>query len=201
MQAPPRWMDHNGADHGADAGGLGDLLAGRALQTRTILMFGEFTPALAQSVSQQVLLLASRSRADIKLLLNAQGGQPSDGEALFDLLRGVGPRVLVIGAGAVANAAALAFVAPPRAQRFCLPHARFALNQRFAPGFPPEAGLLAAAEAVAAQRQRINTLFARQTGQPLQVVARDIERQTWLEASEAVAYGLVERIADSANEL
>jgi ATP-dependent Clp protease protease subunit len=192
---------------GADAGGLGDLLAGQALQTRTILMFGEVTPALAQSVSQQVLLLASRSPADIKLLVNAQGGQVSDGEALFDLLRGIGPRVLVIGAGAVAAAAALAFVAPPRSQRFCLPHARFSLSQRFGAGLPVGADLLAAAtiqpmlDRIAVQRKRIAALFARQLGQPVETMAQEIERQDWLDAEEALAHGLVERIVSSSSAL
>jgi len=147
---------------------------------------------------QQLLLLASRSPDDIKLVLNAQGGQASDGEALFDLLRGVEARVLVIGAGAVAGAPALAFVAPPRAQRFCLPHARFSLFQRFG-GVSAGADLLAAAQAVALQRERITRIFARQMGQPVEIVAPEIERQDWLDAEEALAHGLVERIVTGAN--
>jgi ATP-dependent Clp protease protease subunit len=180
---------------------MDDLLAGQALQTRTILMFGEFTSALAQSVSQQLLLLASRSQADIKLVVNAQGGLVGDGEALFDVLRGIEPRVLVIGAGAVAGAPALAFVALPRAQRFCLPHARFSLGQRFGASLAPGADLLAAAQAVAAQRERITKIFAQQLGQPVETIAQEIERQDWLDAEEALAHGLVERIVTSANAL
>jgi len=203
---PPRM--ENDPDHdrgsGRDSGhnrGLDDLLAGQALETRTILMFGEFTPALAQRVSQQLLLLATRSREDIKLVVNAQGGQASDGEALFDMLRGVEARVLVIGAGAVAGAPALAFVSPPRAQRFCLPHARFSLGQRFSGGVPAGADLLVAAQAVAGQRERIARIFAQQMGQPAEVVALEIERQDWLDAEEALAHGLVERIITSANAI
>ena len=180
---------------------MDDLLAGQALQTRTILMFGEFTPALAQSVSQQLLLLASRSQADIKLLVNAQGGQVGDGEALFDMLRGIGPRVLVIGAGAGAGAAALPFVAPPRSQRFCLPHARFSLGQLFGASLPAGAGLVSAAQAVATQRERITNIFAQQIGQPVEIIAQEIARQDWLDAEEALAHGLVERIVTSANAL
>jgi ATP-dependent Clp protease, protease subunit len=193
-------MEHNDNDGAGDAG-LGDLLAGQALQTRTILMFGEFSPALAESVSQQLLLLASRSQADIKLLINAHGGEAGDGEALYDLLRAVGPRVLVIGAGTVAGAAALVFVAPPRSQRFCLPHARFSLGQRFGAGPPAGADLVAAAQAVAAQRERVTKIFAQQMGQPLETIAQEIERQDWLDAEEALAHGLVERIVTSANAL
>src|SRR5690348_8872564 len=128
-------MEHPG---GAD-GGLDDLLAGQALETRTILMFGAFTSALAQRVSQQRVLLAARGPQPIKLLINAQGGQAADGEMLLDLLRGLGPRVLTIGAGAVAGAPMLAFVAPPREQRLCLPHARFSLAQRMDVSLPPGA--------------------------------------------------------------
>jgi ATP-dependent Clp protease protease subunit len=191
-------------DSGADFGGLGDLLAGQALQTRTILMFGEVTAALAQSISQQILLLASRSPADIKLMINAQGGLASDGQALFDLLRGSGPRVLVVGTGAVANAAALAFVAPPRSQRFCLPHARFSLRQYFGRaglgvGPASTADLAAAAERLAAERKRVSALFAEQLGQPAERVAAEIERADWLDAEEALAHGLVERIVRSPN--
>jgi ATP-dependent Clp protease, protease subunit len=182
-------------------GGLADLLAGQALQTRTILMFGELTPALAHSVSQQALLLASRSPADIKLLVNAQGGLATDGEALFDLLRGLGPRVLVIGAGLVANAAALAFVAPPRAQRYCLPHARFSLRQNLGAHLPAGADLVAAASVVAAQRQRLGALFAEQMGQPADLIAAELERSDWLDAEEALAHGLVGQIVTSANAL
>ena len=191
-------MEHDGA---ASGGGLGDLLAGQVLQTRTILMFGAFTPALAHSVSQQLMLLASRAADDIKLLINAQGGQASDGEMLLDLLRGLGPRVLVIGAGAVAGAPLLAFVAPPRPQRFCLPHARFSLAQRFGHDLPAGADIVAAAPAVAAQRARLTQLIADQLGQPVDFVARELERPDWLDAEEALAHGLVERIVTSANAL
>jgi ATP-dependent Clp protease, protease subunit len=200
MHLEPRRMEH-GSESGHGNSGLGEWLAGQALATRTILMFGEFTSDVAQRVSQQLLLLASRSRDDIKLVVSAQGGQASDGEALFDMLRGIEPRVLVIGAGAVAGAPALAFVAPPRAQRFCLPHARFSLAQRFGGGLPADADLLAAARATAVQRERITRIFAQQMGQPPEVVAQEIERQDWLDAEEALAHGLVERIVTSANAL
>lgn len=202
MHLEQQRMEHDGGQGSSD--GLGDLLAGQVLETRTVLMFGEVTAALAQSVSQQVLLLAARSQADIKLLISAQGGPAEVGEALFDVLRGVGARVLVIGAGAVANAAALAFVGPPMPQRFCLPHARFALDQRLggvAETSRDPVGGAAAVAAVAAQRERLNTLFARQTGQAPEIVARHTEHPTWLSAEEAQAFGLVGRVIQSANDI
>ena len=192
-----------GFNSGQDAGsGVGDFLSGQALETRTILLFGAFTPALAQRVSQQLLLLAARASDDIKLLINAQGGQASDGEMLFDLVRGLGPRVLVIGAGAVAGAPALAFVAPPREQRFCLPHARFSLAQQLDTHLPAGADAamaLAAMQAMVAHRERLTRLFAEQMGQPVALVAQEVAREDWLDAEEALAHGLVGRIVTSAS--
>src|SRR5262245_13495655 len=165
-------MEHN-AGQGA-SGGPGDWLSGQALDTRTILMFGDFTPALAQRVSQQLLLLAAHGPEDIKLVMNAQGGQASDGEMLFDLVRGLRPRVLVIGAGTVAGGAVVAFVAPPREQRFCLPHARFSLAQRMDVSLPAGADAamaLAVMRAAVARQERLEKLFAEQMGQPIELIA------------------------------
>lgn len=174
------------------------------LQTRTVLLFGEVTPALAERVAQQLLLLAAQSQRPIKLLVNAQGGAVSAGEALYDLLAGLGAPVNVIGAGTVAQAAALAFVAAPRARRYCLPHARFALHQVFEPpDFPARDPLsvIAAADELGRRRGRLHELIARQTGQPLDVIARDLERPHWLSAEEALAYGVVGQVIEKVGDV
>ncbi len=167
-------------------------------ETRTVLVFGELTPALAQRVSQQVLLLAARGGGDIKLLINAQGGTVAGGEALFDLLRGVGGRVKTIGTGAVANAAALAYLAPPRELRYCLPHARFSIYQTYP---APVGEVLAAAALVGQQRRRVAALVAQQTGQPEELVERDLERAYWLDAAEGRQYGLVGQVIEGLDEV
>ena len=175
--------------------------ADQYLQTRTVLCFGEVTPPLAQRVAEQLLLLASRSSLPIKLVVNAQGGPVSAGEALYDVVAGLGAPVRVIGAGAVSSAAALAFVAPPRDQRFCLPHARFSLFQNFGTTAPLGPDPQAVAQELARHRRRVQELLARQTGQAVDTLARDTERQLWLSADEALAYGLVgkviERVGDA----
>jgi ATP-dependent Clp protease, protease subunit len=181
-----------------DDGGLSNQLDQQFMETRTVLVFGELTPALVQRVSQQVLLLAARSAAAMRLLINAQGGTVASGEALLDVLRGVGAPVKVIGTGAVANAAALAYLAPPRAQRYCLPHARFSLYQSYS---APGGDVLAAAALVAQQRARVAALIARQTGQPEELVERDLERAYWLEAAEARQYGIVGQVIEGLDEV
>jgi ATP-dependent Clp protease protease subunit len=181
-----------------DDGGLGSFLNRSVLETRTVLLFGTLAPALAQTASQQLLLLASRGSAPIKLVVNAQGGPLEAGEALFDLIRSVGVPVKTIAAGAVGNAAVLVYAAPPRDQRLSLPHARFALYQSF--DAPPGGDILAAAQWAAQQRGRVARLLAQQTGQPEELVERDIENRAWLDAAEARRYGLVGRIVEGLGE-
>ncbi len=176
-------------------------LGQQSLKTRTVLFFGEVTAALAQTVSEQLLLLAAHSTAAIKLVVNAQGGAVSTGEALYDVIAGLGAPVQAIGAGAVSGAAVLAYVAVPRARRYCLPHARFALHQALEGGHLPGRDLLAAADEIARHRRRLHELFARQTGQPLDVIAKEMERPRWLSAEEAVAFGLVGEVVKGVGEV
>jgi ATP-dependent Clp protease protease subunit len=182
-----------------DADPLGRLRAGlerQALETRTVLAFGELTPALAHSVAQQLVLLAARSAEPIRLLVNAHGGQAESGQALFDLIQSLSPRIETIATGAVSEAGLLAFLGAPRLWRYCLPHARFRLR---APAYAATGGDLAAEAGQAArQRQRFAEILAGQTGQPLARALADLERGPWLEAGEAAAYGLVAQVMASA---
>jgi len=167
----------------------------QALETRTVLLFGELSARLAQTVSEQLLSLAAASGDDIRLVVSVPGGTFEAAEALFDLVRGVGAPVNTIGAGAVAGAGALVYASPPRERRFSLPHARYSLYQTFeAPGAGGD--VLAQAQFVAMQRQRAARIFAAQTGQPDELVERDIEQRHWLSAEEARQYGLVGQIGD-----
>lgn len=191
-------MDHDGGEFGSSLGGA-------MAETRTVLLFGPLTEALAHGASQQLLLLAARAAAPIKLVVNAQGGPLAAAEGLFDLIRGVGVPVKTIAAGAVANAAALVYAAPPRERRFSLPHARFTLYQPFeAPAMPCRetlAAVQAAAHWVAQQRARLARLFAEQTGQPEELVERDIENRAWLDAAEEQRYGLVGQVVHGLAEV
>jgi ATP-dependent Clp protease protease subunit len=191
MQTQMTWRTWPERDGGPPDGGLEGALARQALETRTVLLFGEVTPEAAARVSEQLLLLAARSQADIRLMINAEGGRVAEGEALFDVARGVGARVITVGAGAVAGAAALAYAAPPREQRLALPHARFSLAQRFGTG---AADVLREAEMVAEQRARVAALLARQTGQTEAAARQEVERGGWRGAEEARGWGLVGKI-------
>jgi ATP-dependent Clp protease protease subunit len=179
-----------------DPDGLDALSHGSALETRTVLLFGEVTAAAARRVTKQLLLLRARSGEAIRLVINAPGGQWEAAEALFDVVRAAGAPVSTVGTGMVAGAAALVYAAPPRERRLSLPHARYSLFQTFESLAGLGGDVLARAQLLDLQRKRAAAIFARQTGQPEELVERDLAQRHWLSAEEARQYGLVGAISE-----
>ena len=173
----------------------------RLLRTRTIMIYGGIDQAMAQDVSEKLIILADESDAAISIYLNSHGGQVEAGDTIFDMIRHVTPQVHIVGTGWVASAGALIYAAPPKQRRFALPNTRFMLHQ-------PSAGMGGTAsdvkievEELIKMRRRLNQIFADQTGQPLERVAADSDRNFWMTAQEAVDYGLAGSIVCSASEL
>jgi ATP-dependent Clp protease protease subunit len=170
----------------------------KLLETRTILIYGEINQRVARDVSEKLLILAADSDEDIKIFINSQGGHVESGDTIFDMIRFVRPRVKVIGTGWVASAAALIYAAPPKEDRFCLPNTRFLLHQPMGGMTGQAADIAIEAEEILKMRERLNQIFADQTGQPLEKIARDTDRNFWMSAKQAQEYGLVGEIVDSA---
>jgi ATP-dependent Clp protease protease subunit len=177
------------------------LVSERLFEHRTVLLFGEVTPALAERVSAQLLALAARGPAPIRLLINSPGGHVESGDSVHDVIRFIEPEVKILGTGWVASAGALIFVATERHLRFALPNTRFLLHEPSGGIGGPAADIEIEARQVLAMRARLHAIFARATGQPVEKVASDTERNHWLSAEEALAYGLVGRIVERASEL
>jgi ATP-dependent Clp protease protease subunit len=152
------------------------------LETRTVLLFGELTAE------------AARSGDAIRLVINSPGGAFEAAEGLFDVVQGLGAPVSTLGAGAVAGAATLVYLAPPKARRLSLPHARYSLYQTFEGAAGLSGDVLAASQLLALRRGRAAATIARQTGQPEELVERDLAQRHWLSAEEARQYGLVGEI-------
>lgn len=173
----------------------------KLLRTRTILLFGQIDQEMAESISQQLLLLSAESDDDIRLFINSQGGHVESGDTIFDMIRFVKPRVFIIGTGWVASAGALIFVAPPKEQRFCLPNTRFLLHQPWGGARGGAADIAIEAEEIVKMRERLNRIISDQTGQPIERVRRDTDRNYWITAKDAIEYGLVGQVIASVNEL
>jgi ATP-dependent Clp protease protease subunit len=170
-------------------------------KSRTVLIFGEVTMALAQSASAQLLALAEHSRDPIRVLINSPGGHVESGDTIFDVIRFIEPEVKTIGTGWVASAGALIFVAAEKKNRFALPNTRFLLHQPLGRMSGPASDIEIEAVQILAVRERVNRIFAAATGQPYEKIVRETERNLWMTSSEAREYGLVDRIVERASEV
>jgi len=132
--------------------------------------------------------------------VNSPGGHVESGDTIYDVLRFIEPEVTIIGTGWVASAGALIFCAAPRERRLALPNTRFLLHQPTGGVGGPASDIEIEAAQILSVRARLNRIFSDATGQPLDKIARDTERNHWLTAEEAVAYGLVGRLVLNASE-
>jgi ATP-dependent Clp protease protease subunit len=171
------------------------------VKSRTVLVFGEVTTALAHRVSTEVLSLAAQSDEAIRVVVHSQGGHVEAADTIFDVLRFVRPAIVMIGTGWVASAGALIYAAAERRNRLALPNTRFLLHQPLGgvQGRADEIEIEAAQ--IVAIRARLHAIFADATGQPLESIARDMERNHWLSAAQAKEYGLVGRVVRHAADL
>lgn len=179
----------------------GNQLMQKLLETRTILLFGEINMETARRITQQLLVLAADSDDPIKLVINSPGGHVESGDTIFDMIRFVKPKVQVIGTGWVASAGALIYAAADKEDRYSLPNTRFLLHQPMGGARGQAADIAIEAEEILKMRRRLNEIFAEQTGQPLEKVEQDTDRNFWMNAKEAQDYGLVGHIVASMDEI
>jgi ATP-dependent Clp protease, protease subunit len=175
---------------------MDDLLA-----ARTVLLFGEIDAELAHGVCAQVLALAERSSAPIRVVVNSPGGHVEAGDTIHDVLRFVAAPIVMVGTGWVASAAALVYVAADRERRFALPNTRFMLHQPLGGVSGPSSDVEIEAAQILSVRERLVRIFAGATGQPIEKVMRETERNHWMNAEQAVSYGLVGRIVADSSEI
>jgi ATP-dependent Clp protease protease subunit len=179
----------------------GFVLMQRLLETRTILLFGEINMKVAEDITKQLLVLAADSDEPIKLIINSPGGHVESGDTIHDMIRFVTNPVQIVGTGWVASAGALVYAATEKENRFSLPNTRFLLHQPMGGIRGQAADIAIEAEEILKTRRRLNEIFARQTGQPIEKVEQDTDRNFWMSAKEAKEYGLVGSIVDSLSDL
>ena len=170
-------------------------------KARTVLIFGEVDMKMAERVSAQLLALAAEGKDDIRVVVNSPGGHVESGDTIHDMIRFVGPRVKMIGSGWVASAGAHIFLGAEKANRFCMPNTRFMLHQPSGGTMGRASDIAIEAKEIIRMRQRLNETFARETGQTLEKITRDTERNYWMSAEEAVAYGLAGKVINSAAQI
>ena len=164
------------------------------LKTRTILLSGEVNKALAERVIRQLLLLEAESSDPIKLMIDSPGGDADAGYAIFDMVRFIHAPVWTIGMGLVASAGALILLAAPKEKRIGLPNSHYLIHQPLSGIRGVATEIEIHAQEIEKLRVKINELIATETGQKLEQVGKDTDRDFWMNADEAVKYGLLSRV-------
>jgi len=177
------------------------FLEEKAFRARTVLVFGTVTDVVASETVRRLLALDADSDAPIDVIVSSPGGHLESGDAIHDVLRFISAPVNMIGTGWVGSAATHLYLGAPRERRFCLPQTRFLIHQPSGGAGGPASDIAIQAKEIIKARQRIAQVIARETGQPIERVLGDIERDLWMSAEEAVAYGLVSRIIVRRKEL
>jgi len=175
----------------------------RLLNQRKVLIFGPINEKVARDVTGRLLALSGASSDPIDIYINSPGGHVESGDTIHDIIRfvdAVAP-VRIIGTGCVASAGVLIYVAGTRGRRFCLPNTRFLIHQPMGGVRGPAVDIGIEAREIVKMRERLNRLIARETGQTFAKVELDSDRNYWLGAEEAIAYGIVDRIITTGADL
>ena len=191
----------DGAKEAAEAAKQFAFLENTLLKNRTLTIFGEIDKAMAQRTTEKLLALSFESEEPITVFIGSPGGHVESGDTIFDVIRFIKPTVRMVGTGWVGSIATHIYLAPDREQRYALPNTRFLIHQP-AGGFGGDASDIEIhAREILKTRERINGIIAERTGQPLERVAKDTDRDHWMSAEESIEYGLVGSIITTVEEL
>ncbi|MCS6765770.1 MAG: ATP-dependent Clp protease proteolytic subunit [Candidatus Protistobacter heckmanni] len=184
----------------APAGAEG-FLEERAFKSRFVFVTGEVNFKLATDTARRLIALSSDSKNPINMLVSSLGGHVESGDMIHDMVQFISAPVNMIGSGWVGSAAAHIYLAVPKERRFALPNTRFLIHQPSGGAGGCASDIAIQAREIVKARERIAKVISRQTGQPLDKVTADIDRDYWMSTEEAVAYGLVSKIIHSQSEL
>ena len=190
-------------EEGKTSGAPQGELEHKLFKQRKVLIFGGINDKVARDVTGRLLALAGESDKPIDVYVNSPGGHVESGDTIHDMIRfvdSVAP-VNMIGTGWVASAGALIFAAGHKDRRFCLPNTRFLLHQPMGGVRGPATDIDIEAREIIKMRERLNHLFARETGQSYEKVVKDTDRNYWMSAKEAIDYGLVTKIISKLGDL
>lgn len=169
----------------------------RLLKERVVFVVGPVEDYMSNLIVAQLLFLESENPdKDIHLYINSPGGSVTAGMSIYDTMQFIKPDVSTICLGQAASMGALLLTGGAKGKRFCLPHSRMMIHQPLG-GFQGQASDIDIhAREVLLIRDRLNEILARHTGQPLDQIARDTDRDRFLSGKEAVDYGLIDTVLE-----
>jgi len=177
------------------------LIEESLFKRRYVLITGQINDRIAKTTTERLLALAAENDKPINVFISSPGGHVESGDMIHDIIKFIKPTVRTIGSGWVASAGALIFVAAEKKNRFCLPNTRFLLHQPSGGVGGSASDLLIQANQISKMRERFDRLFAEATGQTVEKIAHDTQRDFWLDTTMAKDYGLLGYVISSQEEL
>lgn len=169
----------------------------RLLKERVIFIVGPIEDHMANLIVAQMLFLESENPdKDIHLYINSPGGSVTSGMSIYDTMQFIKPDVSTMCVGLAASMGAVLLTAGAAGKRYCLPHSRTMIHQPLG-GFQGQASDIEIhAKEILYTRERLNTLLAKHTGQPIEQISKDTDRDFFMSAEESVKYGLIDQVMD-----
>lgn len=197
----PPCFDNDEDEGEGDGNGASGAMMMKFLEARTVLIFGGIDQKLAQRVSSQLLYLDHLNHNPIKIFVNSPGGHVESGDTIHDLIEFIESPVAVIGTGWVASAGTHIFLGAPKERRFCLPNTRFLIHQPSGGAGGKASDIAIQAKEIVKMRERLARVISERTGQDLERVREDIERDYWMTTDEAKAYGILGTVISKSSEI
>lgn len=173
----------------------------RLLKDRVIFVGTEIEENMANSIVAQLLFLAAEdSEKDISLYINSPGGSTTAGFAIYDTMHFIKPDVQTICVGMAASMAAVLLAAGAKGKRMALPNSEIMIHQPSGGARGQASDIEISARRIIQLRKRLNEILSDTTGQPLEKIERDVERDYFMQANEAKDYGLIDKIIENIGE-
>jgi len=167
----------------------------RLLEDRIVFLNGEVNDISANLVIAQLLHLEGKdSTKDISLYINSPGGSVTAGMGIFDTMNFIKPDVATICVGLAASMASLLLCSGAKGKRFCLPNSEVMIHQPSGGARGQATDIAIVAEHILKTKKRLNKILSKNTGQPLDRIEKDVERDYFMDAEEALKYGIIDKI-------
>jgi len=169
----------------------------RLLKERVLFITGPIEDYGASLITAQLLFLeAENPKKEISMYINSPGGIVTAGLAIYDTMQYIRPSVQTFCVGQAASAASLLLMAGKKGERFCLPNSRILVHQPSASYYGQAADIARHAQEIVKLKRRLNEIYAKHTGQTVEAVEKALDRDTYMSAEEAKAFGLIDTVME-----
>jgi len=169
----------------------------RLLKDRIIIINGEINNNLANSVVAQLLYLDSLSNEDISVYINSPGGSVTDGMAIYDTINFINSNVSTIGMGMCASMGAFLLSSGTKGKRYALPNTEVMIHQPLGGAQGQATEIKIAAEHILKTKDKLNKILSNNTGKNLKIIEKDTDRDNFMNATEALEYGIIDKIIEN----